>query len=93
LVRKPLFPKEILKLREVEIYIIWDRCKGCGFCIEFCPRRVLDYSPKLNIRGAHPPEVVRPEECAGCGLCQDICPDLAIFIVPKERGEREEGAR
>ena len=71
-------------VRKFEIHVIWDRCKGCGFCIEFCPRGVLDYSPRLNARGAHPPEVVKPEECVGCGLCQDICPDLAIFVVPVE---------
>ena len=84
MLRKPLAPRRTLKLREVDIVVIWDRCKGCGFCIEFCPRGVLASSEKLNIRGAHPPEVVKPEECVGCGLCQDICPDLAIFVVPRK---------
>jgi len=87
--RKPLFPKKALRLMEVEIVVLWERCKGCGFCIEFCPRKVLDYSDKLNERGVHPPEVVRPEDCVGCGLCQDICPDLAIFVVPVGPGKPE----
>ncbi|HDI00895.1 MAG TPA: ferredoxin family protein [Candidatus Bathyarchaeota archaeon] len=85
--RKPLRPRKALRIREVEVLVIWDRCKGCGFCIEFCPRGVLDYSDKLNARGARPPVVVRPEECVGCGLCQDICPDLAIFVVPVKSEE------
>ena len=85
--RKPLRPRKALRIREVEVLVIWDRCKGCGFCIEFCPRGVLDYSDKLNARGARPPVVVRPEECVGCGLCQDIGPDLAIFVVPVKSEE------
>lgn len=35
------------------IIINKDRCKGCGFCIEFCPRQVLQMSVDLNIRGIH----------------------------------------
>ena len=30
-----------------------DRCKGCGFCIEFCPKQILEMSVDLNIRGIH----------------------------------------
>jgi 2-oxoglutarate ferredoxin oxidoreductase subunit delta len=30
-----------------------DRCKGCGFCVEFCPKQILQMSPDLNIRGIH----------------------------------------
>jgi len=67
------------------VVVIWDRCKGCGLCIEFCPRGVLEFSKEFNERGVHPPEVARPEECIGCGVCQDICPDLAIFVVREDK--------
>ena len=68
-----------------KVVVIWDRCKGCGLCIEFCPRGVLEFSREFNERGVHPPEVARPEECIGCEVCQDICPDLAIFVVREDR--------
>jgi len=53
-------------------------CKGCGFCIEFCPRDVLGWSEGFNGKGYHPPKVVAPERCTGCGLCGMYCPDFAI---------------
>ena len=64
-----------------EIAIIEDRCKGCGFCIEYCPRDVLVLSDRFNVKGYHPPEVKRPEECADCGFCEMICPEFAIYLV------------
>ena len=33
-----------------ELVIIVDRCKGCDFCIEFCPNRVLEASPNSTRR-------------------------------------------
>jgi len=56
-----------------------DRCKGCGFCVEFCPTGVLALSEQINGKGYHPPEAVAPEKCTGCGLCGMYCPDFAIF--------------
>ena len=69
--------------RRFEVVIIGDRCKGCGFCIEFCPKKILDYSNKLNVRGAHPPYVKDEESCTGCGMCDSVCPDFAIFVREK----------
>jgi len=63
------------------VVIIPDRCKGCGFCIEFCPRKVLDFSEEFNSKGYHLPVVVHPELCISCGLCELLCPDFAIFAV------------
>ena len=62
-----------------EITIIKDRCKGCGFCIEYCPREVLVFSEAFNKKGYHPPEVANAEACTSCRLCELICPDFAIF--------------
>ena len=77
---------QMLKLRDVEIVVIEDRCKGCSFCVEFCPRGVLEQDTKLNIRGVHAPRVKDSTLCVGCGVCEELCPDLAIFLVDK--GER-----
>jgi len=64
-----------------ELCIITDWCKGCGFCVEFCPREVLEISEKFNRKGYHPPKVVKPDVCNNCDTCEMICPDFAIFTV------------
>jgi 2-oxoglutarate ferredoxin oxidoreductase subunit delta len=64
-----------------EVYIHWDRCKGCGFCIEFCPPKVLAFSDKFNTHGYHPPYLAKEAGCTGCDLCGLYCPDFAIFGV------------
>ncbi len=71
------------------VYIDWDRCKGCGFCVEFCPPKVLALSDRFNAHGYHPPELVKPDGCTGCDLCGLYCPDFAIFGVriPVESAE------
>jgi 2-oxoglutarate ferredoxin oxidoreductase subunit delta len=65
-----------------EVRIIVERCKGCAFCVEYCPKGVLAISKSHNAKGYHPPEVVRPGECVDCNLCEMICPDFAIYSVP-----------
>ncbi|MHA1713233.1 MAG: 4Fe-4S dicluster domain-containing protein [Candidatus Ranarchaeia archaeon] len=63
------------------IIINIDWCKGCGYCVEFCPADVLEVSPNVNMRGAHFPVVVSPEKCTTCQQCEYRCPDLAIYLV------------
>ena len=65
-----------------DVIILVDRCKGCGFCVEYCPKDVLVLSRSFNRKGYHPPEVVKQGECVNCNLCEMICPDFAIFSVP-----------
>jgi len=92
--RKPL-DVEKFKLPTAEIYLIKDRCKGCGYCIQFCPKEVLEESEEINARGVHPPKVKDPEKCALCGFCAAVCPDFAIFVVekPPENKEVEKNER
>jgi len=61
------------------VSIIVERCKACGFCVEFCPTKVLALSSAFNSKGYHPPHVVAPEKCSGCDLCGMYCPDFAIY--------------
>ena len=52
-----------------QVAITVERCKGCGFCVEFCPTHVLALSSAFNSKGYHPPHVVAGEKCSGCDLC------------------------
>ncbi len=60
------------------VTIVVERCKACGFCVEFCPTKVLALSSAFNAKGYHPPQAVAPEKCSGCDLCGMYCPDFAI---------------
>ncbi|MBI5022155.1 MAG: 4Fe-4S binding protein [Ignavibacteriales bacterium] len=56
-----------------------ERCKGCGFCVEFCPTDAMKLSDQYNAKGYHPPVLVSPEKCNGCNMCGLQCPDFAIY--------------
>ena len=64
-----------------DVRILADRCKGCAFCVEYCPRHVLEMSREFNRKGYHPPEIVDGQACVNCGLCEMICPEFAIFCI------------
>jgi len=87
--RKPLDADE-WEAPKGKVFIIDERCKGCGFCQEFCPRKVLEESEKFNSKGYHPPEVVNPDDCVDCQLCELICPEFAIFVLDAKEVERRE---
>ncbi len=54
---EPLDDKSIRRPR-AEIHLIKDQCKGCGYCIEFCPKKVFEESEEINARGVHPPKIL-----------------------------------
>ena len=60
------------KLKEHHIHRDW--CKGCGICVHYCPKSVLELDENEKVRA------VRPEDCICCRLCEYRCPDLAIEI-------------
>lgn len=65
-----------------EITIKLERCKGCGICAAFCPKKVLELDKLGKVF------VARPEDCIACGQCELRCPDYAIF-VDKIKTEKE----
>lgn len=76
------------------ITIIKDFCKGCGFCIEYCPKKVYEFSEEMNKKGYRLPCALRVEECTECGLCDLYCPDFAIVLEKtKKKGSIHRGER
>lgn len=78
--RVPLDTQQVVVTRGV-VHIIEERCKGCGYCIDYCPNIVLEASSRFNNRGYHPPVVKQPDQCVNCHYCEAVCPDFAIFSV------------
>ena len=59
-------------------------CKGCGICIRFCPKKILELSSESNSRGYYMPHVTDQAKCSKCGQCELYCPDFAVLIVEED---------
>jgi 2-oxoglutarate ferredoxin oxidoreductase subunit delta len=68
-------------------------CKGCSFCIDFCPTHCLEFSTEFNAKGYHYPVLARPGDCSGCSLCGLYCPDFAVFGTRYADLEKRAAAR
>jgi len=77
--RQPLDRERVLVPHGI-VHVIDERCKGCGFCVEFCPKGVIKMSAHTNSKGYHPPEILEHAYCVNCGLCALLCPDFAIYV-------------
>jgi 2-oxoglutarate ferredoxin oxidoreductase subunit delta len=64
------------KLKQHHINRDW--CKGCGICVELCPKNVLELDDQDKV------VVVRPQDCICCRLCELRCPDFAIEVETQE---------
>jgi len=64
-----------------------DVCKGCGLCINFCPKKIIAKSSRINNKGYSPAEIERMDECTGCKSCATVCPDGAISIFREVAAE------
>lgn len=62
-----------------KLYIRAEHCKGCAFCVEFCPKHVLFVSEEFNSKGYHAPGVDPQATCSNCKLCELLCPEIAIY--------------
>ncbi len=57
------------------------RCKGCGLCINVCPKKILGINKKVYTdKGYYPAMCTEPEKCIGCAQCYTMCPDYAITV-------------
>ena len=63
-----------------QVYIDEERCKGCGFCVEYCPREVLKMSSELSPKGYNFAVLEDESKCLACGFCELICPEFAVKV-------------
>lgn len=57
-------------------------CKGCGICLEKCPRKALFWGKILGVYSNLTP-AVDEKKCNLCGLCEIFCPDCALVVKKK----------
>jgi 2-oxoglutarate ferredoxin oxidoreductase subunit delta len=57
-----------------------ESCKSCGYCVKFCPKKVLAVGKRVNSKGYEYVEVLDMGSCVACKMCAAMCPDAAIEI-------------
>ncbi len=62
--------------------IVIDRelCKGCAYCVDVCPERVIVIEEQFNQKGFFPASAQYNEKCTGCCMCAHMCPEVAIEV-------------
>jgi len=62
------------------IVVDWNRCRGKGTCVEFCPAAVFELQELMG----HPETLkavpVKMEECVLCMKCVPVCHEQAITV-------------
>ena len=56
-------------------FVFPEYCKGCGRCIEACPKSCISQGTEINPATGLIPIVLDLEACNGCGLCITACPE------------------
>ena len=64
-----------------KLTFLTDNCKGCGLCVDACPKRLLILAKdKINKKGHHPAEITDMAACVACASCAMMCPDCIITV-------------
>jgi len=71
----------VTKSKQNRVVVNAERCKGCRFCIEFCPQHLLYESDETNSKGYHIVRMTDSEKCTGCDMCNMTCPEFAIHVT------------
>lgn len=58
-----------------------DICKGCGLCVDACPKHILEIAKdKINKKGHNPAHCIDESKCISCAFCAVMCPDSVITV-------------
>lgn len=67
-------------MAKAKVNINQEFCKGCGLCVNICPKKILVIDDDFNSKGYYPATMTEEEKCTGCGFCAQVCPDVAISV-------------
>ena len=56
-------------------FVVPEYCKGCGRCIDACPKDCITLGTEINPLTGLIPVHLELEACNGCGLCIGACPE------------------
>ncbi|GMV38670.1 MAG: hypothetical protein AMXMBFR64_03860 [Myxococcales bacterium] len=56
-------------------FVFPEFCKGCGRCIDACPKHCITLGTEINPATGLVPVELHLESCNGCGLCVTACPE------------------
>ena len=58
-----------------------DLCKGCGLCVEACPKKIIVIARDIiNKKGHNPAAITDQSKCIACAFCATMCPDCVITV-------------
>lgn len=63
------------------------RCKGCEYCIIYCPKKCISLSPDINMKGVRYAVFTNPDACIACNICAVVCPDVCIHVHERKGGQ------
>jgi len=69
-----------------KIIIDKDKCKGCEYCIIYCPKKCIELSHAINVRGVNFAVFSKPQECIACRICAQMCPEVCIEVIQRKGG-------
>lgn len=56
-------------------FLLPQYCKGCGRCIDACPKHLIEHDDHVNPETGLLPVHIDLDECNACGLCIQACPE------------------
>ncbi len=65
-------------MNKVKIEI--SRCKGCGYCVDECPRKAISFTGIIGEKG-YDTIKIDDDLCIACGSCYRVCPDRVFEIL------------
>lgn len=63
-----------------KIDVAQELCKGCGFCVEYCPQKIVQLKKETNSKGYTYAYQTDGDKCTGCKICAVVCPEAAIEV-------------